>query len=565
MITILQEHGLNQPDKIAYTVIGEGTTPNQNVTYQQLDHRVKSLAGVLLSQIKPGTPVVLIYPSGSELTFIIAFLACLSAQLIPAPAPPPDLFRVKRTLPRLQVILEDIKPTAILTSSNFCTSLQKVCADFSTLKHCQWLITDTVEISASAPVFTSEIDGDQVAYLQYTSGSTSTPKGVIITHNNLKSNLEASHVAAQYTASSRVLTWMPYFHDYGLVGGLLQPLYSGVPGYVMSPLTFLKRPIRWLQGISRYQITHSAGPNFAYDFCVERTTAEERSHLNLNSWCRASTGSEPVRESTFIQFAEMFTPYGFNPCAFSPSYGLAEATLGVTASRNEDVPHFLKVDTTALQQDQIIPVSDPDVKHQVIAGCGYPTGDSKVVILDPNNGVPVPEGIVGEIFVSSSSVSPGYWQSLTKAQRQFAVNIDGYDRTFLKTGDLGFFWQGELFITGRLQDTFWVESRRYYPHLLEWTAQTCHPGINPNGVAVFAVEVSGKKQVILACELEANTSHGFREEILINIIQDSIYFEHQLRLDQVIILKRGTIPKTSSGKVIRHQMREQFLSSSEKF
>lgn len=561
MITILQERGLNQPDKIAYTLIGEGKTRNQSVTYQELEQQVRSLSMVLSSQIKPGIPVVLIYPSGSELTFIIAFLACLSAQLIPAPAPPPDLFRVKRTLPRLQVILENLQPTAILTSGNFCTSLQKVCADLSPLKHCQWLITDTVEISDAPPALTPEIDGDQVAYLQYTSGSTSTPKGVMITHNNLKHNLQASHIASQYTATSRVLTWMPYFHDYGLVGGLLQPLYSGVPGYVMSPLTFLKRPIRWLQGISRYQITHSAGPNFAYNFCVERTTLEERSHLNLSSWCRASTGSEPVRELTFTKFAKMFTPYGFNPCAFSPSYGLAEATLGVTATRNEDLPHFLKVDTLALQQDQIIPVSDLNVKHQVIAGCGYPTGDSQVVILDPQTGVPAPGGIVGEILVSSSSISPGYWQSLTESQTQFAVQIDGDDRTFLKTGDLGFFWQGELFITGRLQDTFWVKDRRYYPHLLEWTAQIFIPRLSVNSVAVFAVEVPGKSQVILACELESNTLSQLRKEVLINTIKASIYTEHQLILDQVIILKRGIIPKTSSGKIIRHQLRDQFLAS----
>lgn len=561
MITILQERGLNQPDKIAYTLIGEGKTLNQSITYQQLEQRVRSLSKVLSSQIKPGTPVVLIYPSGGELTFIIAFLACLSAQLVPAPAPPPDLFRVKRTLPRLQVILENLQPTAILTSANFCTSLQKVCADLFPLKLCQWLITDTVEISDAVPALTPEIDGDQVAYLQYTSGSTSTPKGVIITHNNLKHNLQASHVAAQYTDTSRVLTWMPYFHDYGLVGGLLQPLYSGVPGYVMSPLTFLKRPIRWLQGISRYQITHSAGPNFAYHFCVERTTLEERSQLNLSSWCRASTGSEPVRESTFTKFAEMFTSYGFNPCAFSPSYGLAEATLGVTATRNEDLPHFLKVDTLALQQDQIIPVSNPDVKHQVIASCGYPTGDSQVVILDPQTGVPAPGGIVGEILVSSSSVSPGYWQCFTEAQTGFFVKIDGDDRAFLKTGDLGFVWQGELFVTGRLQDTFWVKDRRYYPHLLEWTAQSSIPGLSVNGVAIFAVEIEGKSQIILVSELGQNCSHQFWEDVLIKKIKTDIYTEHELILDQVILLKRGMLPKTSSGKLIRHQLREQYLAS----
>ena len=554
-----------QPDQRAYTFLIDGEVEGSHLTYAELDCQARSIGALLQQYRARGERVLLLYPPGLE--FIAAFCGCLYAGAIAIPAPPPDAARLKRSLPRLQAIINDAQATLVLTTSHILATVKDLrfsskdatetqAPEFQTM---HWLATDQVPNELAAEWQEPILSSDTLAYLQYTSGSTSTPKGVMVSHGNLMHQSAYISRAWGYTSDSIAATWMPYFHDYGLIDGLIQPLYQGIPCFVMSPLTFIKRPIRWLQAISRYKVTHSQGPNFAYEHCVRRTTPEQYSNLDLSSWRTASNGAEPIRKETLERFVAAFEPFGFSASAFYPAYGLAEATLLVSTKPKTDMPVICTVSTAALSQNQIIEATDRQQGVQTLVGCGHPVGDIRVVIADPETLLPCAPDQVGEIWVSDPSVALGYWNNPEETERTFQAYLANTgEGPFLRTGDLGFFKNGELFVTGRLKDLIIIRGRNYYPQDIELTVEQSHMALQPSCGAAFSVDVAGIERLVVVQEVERHYRNLDVEQV-VGAIREAVAEQHELEVYAVLLLKTGSIPKTSSGKIQRHGCRTSFL------
>jgi len=575
LIEILRSRALQQPEQRAYTFLIDGEVEGLRLTYGQLDCQARAIAAKLQQNKAQGERALLLYPPGLE--FIVAFCGCLYAGVIAIPAPPPDAARLKRTLPRLQAIAKDAQASLVLTTSRILSMVEDAPEQVGEFQGISWLITEQVNSELAEEWQDPIVKSDTLAYLQYTSGSTSTPKGVMVSHGNLMDHCAKLSQAWDYTSDSIAATWMPYFHDYGLVDGLLQPLYTGIPCYVMSPLTFIKRPLRWLQTISRYKVTHSQGPNFAYEHCVRRTSPEQYSNLDLSTWRIASNGAEPIRKETLERFVEAFKPFGFRACAFYPAYGLAEATLLVSTKPKTDMPVFCTVSAAALQQNQIIEASEYQHGVQTLVGCGHPIGDTKVVIVHPQTLNQCEPNQVGEIWISSRSVAQGYWNRPQETASTFRAYLasTGVSEAlvpsgasaaqslgpFLRTGDLGFLHDGELFVTGRLKDLIIIRGRNHYPQDIEFTVEKSHPALRLSCGAAFSVDVAAQERLVVVQEVERHYQTLDFEQV-VGAVRQAIALEHELEVYAVLLLKTGSILKTSSGKIKRQACRVSFLDGS---
>ena len=404
------------------------------------------------------------------------------------------------------------------------------------------------------------ISPDHVAYLQYTSGSTSAPRGVMVTHRNLIHHAECIDEFGNYDPRSTVLSWMPHFHDYGLVQGILHPLLAEIPAYLMPALAFLKRPIRWLQAIERYGITHSGGPNFAYVHCVRSTTPEERRNLNLTSWRVASCGAEPISKETIATFVEAFAPAGFRREAFFPAYGMAEYTLLASIKQEGVAPGIRYLDAEALQQGTAKPSSGGEEGTRAVVSCGRPVGDTKVVIVDPRTLRECPPETVGEIWLQGASVAKGYWNRPEETSATFGACVAGTGAgPYLRTGDLGFVQDGELFVTGRLKDLIIIRGRNHYPQDIERTVQGCHPMLRSGGGAAFSIDKDDEERLVVVQEIERREQTTHTEEIA-GAIRQAVSERHDLQVYAVVLIRGGSIPKTTSGKIQRRACKEAFLS-----
>jgi acyl-CoA synthetase (AMP-forming)/AMP-acid ligase II len=417
-----------------------------------------------------------------------------------------------------------------------------------------WVVTDELE-EGDNDLGAEPIDVSAPAYFQYTSGSTNSPSGVVITHQNLMHHLAALHKSCGYGDGATV-TWMPHFHDYGLVQGLLQPLFSGDPCYFMSPLTFLKRPAHWLGAISKYGGTHSQAPNFAYEHCIRRTTLEERAGLDLSTWEAAGNAAEPINPDVLEKFIETFEPCGFRRAASAPAYGLAEATLLVASTRLNSGPRVLELDADAIFEGRVVPVGIGRGGRKVVS-CGELVGDTKVVIVNPENLTRCKAEEIGEIWVSDPSVAKGYWNQAARTQEIFAAYLgDTGEGPWLRTGDLGFLQNGELFIAGRLKDMIIIRGANFAPQDIEWVSQKCHPAVEAAETAAFPLTVDGEERLGIVQELnrkELSSAVDFAD--VTARIREQISLEFDVRAHAVALVRRGTIPKTSSGKIQRRACR----------
>ena len=576
-----------QGNRIAYTFLEDGEKPSASLTYRSLDEKARAIAAYLQSQLSVGERVLLVYPQGLE--SIAAFFGCLYAGIVAIPAPAPEATRLKRILPRLEAIAADAGASLILTTAsllanrdgnpltfkarsfvsqlngrtslllNYYLAEGEIAQKTPQLATIPWTATEKIPAQLAAQWRQPEINGDTLAYLQYTSGSTSTPKGVMLDHKNLMCHLAALQQACGYDSNSVCVTWMPYFHDYGLVEGILEPLYNGTPGYLMSPMAFIKQPLRWLKAISHYRATHSQAPNFAYAYCLQRTTKEERATLNLSNWEVAGSGGEPINPEVIEQFCRTFEPSGFRRHTFSPGYGLAEATLAVTISRKTDAPVFCTVSAEALRQNRILEVS----VGQKLAGSGRLLGNTVVAIVHPETLTRCASDEVGEIWVSSAGVARGYWQRADATEETFRAYLaDTGEGPFLRTGDLGFIKDGELFVTGRLKDLIIIRGENYYPQDIEWVVEKSHAALRPNSGAAFAIEVDGVEQLVIAIEVERQKSKNLNVDEVVGAIRNAVAEHYELPVYGVMLLKRGSIFKTSSGKIQRQACRKAFLDGS---
>ncbi len=582
---LLRARAAEHPDRAAYLFVSAGPAGGgpasedavERLTWGELDRRARAIAASLAAAAPPGERALLLYPPG--LDFVVAFFACLYTGAVAVPAYPPRLN--DRSQARLRSIVRDARPRAALTTGALAAQAPALVERVPELAAVRFLATDPASCNRAPGELPSlrPPEPAALAFLQYTSGSTSAPKGVMVTHANLLHNERMIGEAFEVDADSVVVGWLPLHHDMGLIGNVLQPLHAGAQAVLMSPVAFLQRPRRWLEAIDRYRGTIAGGPNFAYDLCVRKVPPAEREGLDLSSWRVAFNGAEPVRAGTLERFAAAFAPQGFRRRAFYPCYGLAEATLFVAGADRARAPsgaelaRVVEVDAAALAGGEAVPAT-PGVSAVSAAGEGPAAGTvrrlvasgrafagQRIAIVDAATASELPAGAVGEIWVAGDSVARGYWRNEEATALCFGARLAGSSRTYLRTGDLGFVQGGELFVTGRSKDLLIVRGRNLYPQDLELSAEMSHPELRPGGGAAFAVETgagAAEERLVLVQEVERR--HGAELGALAAAIRQAVAEDHEVQPHEVILVRAGTVPKTSSGKVQRFACRESYLA-----
>jgi acyl-CoA synthetase (AMP-forming)/AMP-acid ligase II len=575
LVEILRWRALRQPELRIYTFLFDGEAEGDHLTHAGLDSRARSIGALLQSYRAGGERALLLYPAGLE--FIAAFFGCLYGGVVAVPLPPPNLAHPQRTLPRLRAIISDAQPSMVLTTSAILSNSEGLFAQAPELQKMRWLASDKVSDGLAQEWRDPAVTSSTLALLQYTSGSTAEPKGVMISHGNLIHNSAYIHRLFALIPNSVTVTWLPAFHDMGLTNGIIQPVYKGRPCYLMPAVSFLMRPIRWLEAISRYKATISGGPNFAYELCAREITAEQRATLDLSSWDVAYNGAEPVRADTMKRFAATFASCGFRGSAFHPSYGLAEATLLVSGgSLRDEMFHTIQV--AAFEHNRVVEACTPHQNTRTLVSSGHASHDTKVVIANPEALTTCAPDQVGEIWVSGPGVAQGYWNRPEETKRTCQAYLkDTGEGPFLRTGDLAFMKNGELFVTGRLKDLIIIGGRNLHPEDIEMTVEQSHPAVRPACCAAFSVDGSDGEQLIIAAEVEPRYLPAIRNAphrdpgahsrarlpldvaAVVRAIRRAVAEEHDVRVRTVVLLRAGRIPKTTSGKVQRYACQASFL------
>ncbi|MBD2355237.1 amino acid adenylation domain-containing protein [Tolypothrix sp. FACHB-123] len=554
VVELLRLRSATQPNRDAFTFLLDGETEQATLTYQELDRLARRVAARLQTLGLTGERALLLYPAG--LDFLIAFFGCLYAGVVAVTAYPP---RNQRNTPRIKAIATDAQAAIALTTTEIFSIVQSLMTAKTDSKSLQWLTTDNLMEGLEDNWQKPHIDRDTLSFLQYTSGSTGTPKGVMISHGNLLHNAQTTCQFMEHSADSKFVTWLPMYHDMGLIGGILQPLYGGFPCIIMPPAAFLQRPYRWLQAISQYQGTTSGGPNFAYDLCVQKITPEQKATLDLSSWSVAFNGAEPIRYDTLERFAEAFAECGFRKEAFYPCYGMAETTLMVSGVDKATAPLVKTIEKSALECNRIVELAVADENASHFVSCGRVIPQQKVVITNPETLKACQSDEIGEIWVSGLSVGQGYWHREQETAETFRAYLsDTGEGPFLRTGDLGFLQDGELFITGRAKDLIIIRGRNLYPQDIELTSERSHPSLRAGASAAFTVEVENEEKLVIVQELEFRAKPNLAE--VVNAIRQAVTEEHEVQVYTVVLIKPGSIPKTSSGKIQRRATRVQFLA-----
>jgi 8-amino-7-oxononanoate synthase len=559
LVRVLRRHAEERPDRPAFVHLADGPSDSPSLTYAQLDRRARAIADRLQDLGFAGQRVLLVYPPG--LDFITAFFGCLYAGCVAVPTYPPHRHRVGD---RFQAIAADAGARVALSTASAATQFQVMAeveksGQAAASSQILWLATDEIPDVLAERWNEPAIATDALAMLQYTSGSTSQPKGVMLSHANLMANIRAIHQAFGLQGDDSGVFWLPMYHDMGLVGGVLVPAWAGLTVVFIPPATALQNPITWLAAISKYRATISGGPNFAYDLCVRKITDEQRATLDLSSWALAFVGAEPVDPGTLERFAAAFAPCGFNPGAFYPSYGLSEATLMVSGPRRGSGATIGAFHATALTENRVEPVPDDARQAHRLAACGSPVGALRVVIVDSHTHAEAAPDRVGEIWVAGTSVGQGYWHKPDQTRSSFEAHLsDTGQGPFLRTGDLGFMRKGQLYITGRRDDLIIVRGMNRYPQDIEATARNSHPLLETGYGAAFVADDHGRRRLVLVHEATRKGEVDFAP--VLDAVRGAVLDEHGLALDVIVLVRCGTIPKTSSGKIQRHACRAAFLA-----
>ncbi|WP_017653093.1 non-ribosomal peptide synthetase [Fortiea contorta] len=555
VVELSRFRSLTQPDRDAFSFLLDEETEPATLTYEELDRRSRRIAAQLQKLGLTGERALLLYPAG--LDFLVAFFGCLYAGVVAVTAYPP---RNQRNTPRIKAIALDAQAAIALTTTEILSTVQSLMTAKTDVESLQWLTTDNLALGIENTWQEPTISPDTLAFLQYTSGSTGTPKGVMISHSNLLHNASTTYQFMEHSPESKFVTWLPMYHDMGLIGGILQPLYGGFPCIIMPPASFLQRPYRWLQAISKYKGTTSGGPNFAYDLCTQKITPEQKATLDLSSWSVAFNGAEPIRHDTLERFAAAFAECGFRQEAFYPCYGMAETTLMVSGVQKATAPTIKTIQKPALASNRVVASSAEDEDVYYCVSCGQVIPEQKIAIANPETLSSCQPDEIGEIWVSGPSVSIGYWsRSQETAQTFHAYLSDTKEGPFLRTGDLGFLHNGELYITGRAKDLIIIRGRNLYPQDIELTAERSHKTLRAGSVAAFAVEVETAERLVVVQELEFRAKPNIEE--VSRAIRQAITEEHQVEVYAVVLIKAGTIPKTSSGKIQRRATKTAFLAN----
>ncbi len=548
MVEALRAWADRTPDALAFSWLTDGVEDGPRVSYAELDREARAVAVALRDAVEPGDRALLVFAPGLE--FVAGFFGCLYAGLVPVPVYPPRLDRLAQGWQALAAVADDCGPRVLLTGGS---AADHVVAGAGRLS-ARCVVTDGVDRAAAGRWRETPVEPESVALLQYTSGSTAAPKGVMVTHRSLMHNQAMIRAAFEHAGPGGGVCWLPPYHDMGLVGGLLQTVYHGAWSRLLSPVALLQDPFRWLAAISRYRADTSGGPNFAYDFCAQRVTPEQAATLDLSTWSVAAIGSEPVRAETMDRFAATFEACGFRREAFCPCYGLAEATLLVTSRPKGELPVVLPVSAAALEEGR----ADPGADARPLVGCGRPWLGQEVRIVDPEARTVLPDGRVGEVWVRGESVAAGYWGRPEETDWTFRARLaDGGEGPYLRTGDLGFVREGELFVTGRIKGVVIVRGRNHYPQDIEETVQSVHPALRKGCGAAFEETRDGRPGVVVVQEVDRR-SRGLDVRQLVADVRQAVAERHGLQLHDLQLLEFGSIPKTSSGKVRRYACRVEY-------
>ncbi len=576
--SMLRARAAEAPDRVLLTFLENGEDVSGELTYAELLARSGAVAAKLAEISDPGDRVLLLYPP--SLDYVTAFFGCLLSRRVAVPVYPPNPHRLEQTLSRLMHIVQDSQPRVVATTSMIQQMAQGVIGDAGMGPGAlTWCATDVDNEGLTYDAQESE-SSDSLAFLQYTSGSTARPRGVRVTHRNLFHNVKLIAHTLGATPDTVGISWLPMYHDMGLIGKIITPAVVGCRVVLMSPLDFLRKPMRWLNAVSEYGGTVSAAPNFAYDLCVRKVLPADLEGLDLSTWRVALNAAEPVRADTIDRFVETFAPAGFAREAFMPAYGLAESTLLVTGAK--EGPRIVEVASNSLEGDEIQVEDAPSVGTRTLVTAGKSAPELDVRIVDPETRRELQDCRVGEIWVSGDSVADGYWAREEESASLFRATLEGEDGPeFLRTGDLGFLLGEELVVTGRRKDLMIFRGRNIYPQDIELTVSEAHQAVRPGGMAAFSIDGDDGEELVVVAELERRTTSGraaddrrYKETLpdhevdrppakyeVSRAVRDAVSRRHQIDLTHIVLIKPGTVPKTSSGKIQRHECRRLFLAN----
>lgn len=549
LVAVLEHRASTQGDERFCIFLTDRGAEDSILTFRELHDAANAVAKRLAAVAKPGDRALLVFPPGLE--FVVAFFGCLIARVIAVPMMVP---RRQSSRDSSAGIMANCKPTVALTSPALALRDDLV-ARFAD-HPMQWL---SVDLTPGAPgaIDLPRPQADDIAFLQYTSGSTSDPKGVVVSHANLLANMAMAQAALGTGKHSTCVNWVPLYHDMGLILSVVGSMYLGARCVLLSPSGFIQRPLTWLRAISDYRAEIASSPNFAYDLCISRLRVDQMENVDLSSWKIALSGAEPIRAATIEKFIETFARYGFNPGSMNPGFGMAEATLIVSMSPVGTGHHKRTVSRSALQTNTIRDAADAD-DAQVLVGCGYPIPDSRLAIVDPETLRRLPPDTIGELWISGPHVARAYWDNPAATEASLKAHIDGDAGDWLRSGDLAFLdATGQLFATGRIKDLIIIRGMNHYPQDIEHTVERAHPALRQNGGAVFSVpDDRGEETLVVVQEVERTARNRIDPDEITGIIREAIATEHEVFARHIVLIRPNTLPKTTSGKVQRSLTRK---------
>lgn len=555
LVELLAHRATHQPDRLGYTGLADGEAEEDHRTWAELHRRARAVAAELSGRLDRGDRVLLLLDEGNR--FLDALFGCMVAGVLAVPVHPPDPVRLHRTLPRLRQIAASAGVKLVLTTRAIAAQARPHLAGDPTLGPCDWVAVDDVPTARGDAFLPPELGADDLAYLQYTSGSTALPRGVMVSHRNLLHQLADFDTGYDHTPDSVLVSWLPPTHDLGLVYGRLMALYVGFHCVHFSPVAFMQRPIRWLAAMDRYRATHSCAPNFGFEVAVAKTTATERARLDLSSVRVLLNGAEPCRQTSEERFVDAFAASGLRREAVTHAMGMSEATAKiVTEPIDRYPPRFLHLDPDAFERGVVAPVARDAPRARSVASCGRTVRDTRAAIVDPATREALPDDRVGELWVAGGTVAQGYWGDPAATEATFRARTADGAGPWLRTGDLAFRHEGEIYLTGRLKDLIIVRGQNHHPQDLEWTLGEQVTGLRPNCAAAFSLDQDGEERLGVVAEV---TGAAPVDEVLA-AVRRVIFEEHGLQPSVVALVAPRALPKTSSGKIQRSLTRERLLT-----
>ena len=552
----LKHHTSKHPEQKVYIILKDGDSETMAITYKELLSEVKAIAVHLLKYGQTGHRALLLYEHAQD--FIPAFLGCLHSGIIAVPAYPPDPIRLNRSLPRLVSIYKDVQPQLVLTTTSNLALVDGLISMYPEFKNTQWVSTNQVDKHLAQNWKYPHITENSLAYLQYTSGSTQKPRGVMISHQQLLENQRVGKLLNDFTSDSIFAGWLPLYHDLGLMAYVIGAIYNDCLSVLMSPIHFLKQPFRWMKAISDYKATHNAAPPFGYDLCVKHTPTEMLDQLDLSSWKVAGIGAETVSMKTIEQFSTYFKACGFNKKAFRPTYGMAETVLYISGGVSQG--NALTISRKALEKGRVVFTEKNSEDAYMITHSGHAGSGFHVAIVNQDTFEVCSNGTIGEIWLKGPSVAKGYYENSLATKHIFNAYIsDTHEGPFLRTGDLGFIKDKMVYVTGRLKDIIIVHGRNFYPQDIESIAQTSSPVIRKGCCVAFSIHIAGRERVFLVLEVKKKFLDKLNPDKTIHDILRSVTEYYELELYAVILVHPNTIPKTSSGKPQRSLCKKEFI------